>query len=41
VSPRDNTVVVRLGITDQGVDAWEDVIASVVEQAKAALAGAS
>jgi hypothetical protein len=33
VSPQNNTVVVRFGITDQGVDAWEDVIASVVEQA--------
>ena len=35
VSPQNNTVVVRYGISDKGVDSWEDVLASVVDKTKA------
>jgi CubicO group peptidase (beta-lactamase class C family) len=34
VSPQNNTVVVRFGITDEGVDSWEGVLESVVEKVK-------
>jgi len=30
ISPQNNTVVVRYGISDKGVDSWEDVLESVV-----------
>jgi CubicO group peptidase (beta-lactamase class C family) len=30
VSPQHRAVVVRFGISDEGVDAWEDVLASVI-----------
>jgi CubicO group peptidase (beta-lactamase class C family) len=34
VSPQNNTVVVRFGISDEGVDSWEDVLARVIEKVK-------
>jgi CubicO group peptidase (beta-lactamase class C family) len=30
VSPQNKAVIVRFGISDQGVDAWEEVLASVI-----------
>jgi hypothetical protein len=33
-SPQNNAAVVRFGITDEGVDSWEDVLASVIEKVK-------
>jgi CubicO group peptidase (beta-lactamase class C family) len=30
ISPQDRAVVVRFGISDEGVDAWEEVLASVI-----------
>jgi hypothetical protein len=34
VSPQARTVVVRFGISDEGVDAWEDVLANVIAKVK-------
>jgi hypothetical protein len=34
VSPPNNAVVVRFGISDEGVDSWEDVLASILEKVK-------
>ena len=34
VSPPNKAVVVRFGISDEGVDSWEDVLASIVEKIK-------
>jgi CubicO group peptidase (beta-lactamase class C family) len=30
ISPQRQAVAVRFGISDEGVDAWEDVLASVI-----------
>jgi CubicO group peptidase (beta-lactamase class C family) len=34
VSPQERVIVVRFGISDEGVDAWEDVIEGVIAKAK-------
>jgi CubicO group peptidase (beta-lactamase class C family) len=34
VSPQERVIVVRFGISDEGVDAWEDVIESVIAKVK-------
>ncbi len=34
VSPQERLVVVRFGTDDEGVDAWEDVIESVIAKVK-------
>lgn len=39
VSPQNNTVVVRYGISDKGVDSWEDVLATVVNKTKSVAPG--
>jgi CubicO group peptidase (beta-lactamase class C family) len=36
VSPQNRTIVVRFGISDEGVDSWDDVLESVVAKAKGA-----
>ncbi|HEU5102851.1 MAG TPA: serine hydrolase [Roseiflexaceae bacterium] len=36
VSPQNNAVAVRFGISDEGVDSWDDVLASVIAKAKGA-----
>lgn len=34
VSPQENTIIVRHGISDEGVDHWDEVLASVVAKIK-------
>ena len=34
VSPRNNAIVVRFGFTDEGVDSWDDILATVIAKMK-------